>query len=121
QHQKALFLIGRNMPDLVGPEFYAFEPYNYGPFDAGVFDDARALARRGLAVETQHPRSWNRYAPTPAGVAAGEKLAEENIPHDARRYVKDVVAWVRSLSFRDLVRAIYDAYPDTKARSIFRG
>lgn len=44
QIQKAMFLLSRQMPGLVeeGPGF-AFRPFDFGPFDAGVYHEAATL------------------------------------------------------------------------------
>jgi len=39
---------------------------------------------------------------------------------EVRKYLDDVVEWTRSLSFTELVKAIYQDYPDMKANSVFR-
>ena len=36
-------------------------------------------------------------------------------------YIKEVSKFVRALSFADLVSAIYKAYPEMKANSVFTG
>jgi len=35
-------------------------------------------------------------------------------------YLKRLVCWARSLSFEHLIRAVYEAYPETRVKSIFR-
>jgi hypothetical protein len=39
---------------------------------------------------------------------------------DTVEYVRKITRWVRSLSFADLVSAIYKHFPGTDAKSIFR-
>src|SRR5947199_8004379 len=56
QIQKALFLMGREMADEVGQDFYQFRPYNYGPFDQRIYQDIEQLALRGHIAITQEPR-----------------------------------------------------------------
>lgn len=122
QIQKAAFLIARNMPHLIteGPN-YNFAPYDYGPFDQDVYNDAECLARSGLAEITQEAGvRWKRYAATDAGVARGRELLATMHPGH-NNYICRVSAWVRALSFEQLVKSIYDAYPEMKANSIFRG
>jgi hypothetical protein len=116
QLQKALFLIGQKLPDEVGADFYEFEPYHYGPFDARVYWDAEGLARDGLAsIEVGR---WKNYAATKAGMARAKALEVEQ-PR-AAGYVKDLVRWVRSLPFNGLVKAIYAQFPAYRAKSVFR-
>ncbi len=124
QLQKSLFLIGENLKPAdtdYSQGYYAFEPYDYGPFDSDVYADAEALAATGLATITPHPaRSFFQYAATPEGVARASEL-EKSIPPVARQYVHDVVAWARDRSFSEIVRAIYQKYPKQRARSVFNG
>ena len=42
QIQKAMFLFGREAGDAVGTDFYSFQPYDYGPFDAAIYADLAA-------------------------------------------------------------------------------
>jgi uncharacterized protein len=119
QFQKALFLISRELPvaDL-SETFYNFEPYNYGPFDADVYNDALRLVPEELVVVSRSPRGWMEYSATPTGVERAKRIAESLDPA-ITNYVKRVVTWVRSQSFPALVRAIYQKYPDMKVNSVF--
>jgi hypothetical protein len=116
QLQKVLFLLGKRMPHEVGTDFYTFEPYDYGPFDANVYRDAEALAMQGLATIT-HGR-WKTYASTPAGSGRAARLAVER-PH-VFEFIRRLVAWARSLTFQQIVKAIYAEFPDMRAKSVFR-
>jgi hypothetical protein len=121
QIQKAMFLMSAEAAELVGRGFYDFVPYNYGPFDARVYHDLDNLVQNGLVRSAQFPgRSWSIYAATPAGVAeadASKRRANER----GVRYLAKVVDWVSSMSFPQLVRAIYAKYPQYKANSVFTG
>lgn len=48
QLQKSLFVLGRRRAKDLGGDFYNFQPYDYGPFDASVYHDADALPLAGL-------------------------------------------------------------------------
>lgn len=120
QLQKSLFLLGQNLPKVVGSDFYSFTPYNYGPFDAAVYQDAEELERNGLLLEARVPGGWWReYSPTREGLRAAAAL-EREAPAGALKYLAQVVGWAQSLSFQQLVRAIYKQYPSFKANSVFR-
>jgi hypothetical protein len=59
------------------------------------------------------------YRLTASGLqAAAESRAKLNPALVA--YLTAVVKWVSSLSFPDLVRAIYKKYPEYKENSVFR-
>lgn len=120
QVQKLFFLIDRNIPQAVGGPHFQFEPYDYGPFDQAVYQELETLTGAGL-VETEpvDGRSWCQYRLTEAGQALGEKALDTLNPK-IRNYVVEVNSFVRRLSFSQLVRAIYNAYPEMKEKSVFR-
>jgi hypothetical protein len=118
--QKILFLLGENCPQATGKDYYHFAPYNYGAFDPCVYYDAEHLERAGLALMTRVPGGWNEYAASPAGLARARELEAEADPR-VRHYLQQLVDWAQSLSFPELVRAVYEAYPSTKVNSIFKG
>lgn len=118
QLQKSLFLLGEMLKRQVGT-FYHFKPYHYGPFDAQVYRDAEELENQGL-VTVSRGGSVRRYQVTPQGLEAALRLRQE-APARAVKYLEEVVQWARSLSFQDLVRAIYTRFPEYRTNSVFVG
>ena len=120
QLQKVLFLLGDRQAAIVGSDFYRFRPYNYGPFSADVYKDAEALAAVGLLeIEVEAPRrAWALYRATPEGLRQARNVAAAVSPASVE-YLRRLVEWARSLSFHQLVSAVYSAYPHQRARSIF--
>jgi hypothetical protein len=99
---------------------YDFQPYDYGPFDWQVYSDMERLERCGLAEIRQEPGArWRTYAATNDGVREGQRLAGELVGNELATLDR-IVSLVRSLSFNDLVSAIYRAYPRMRERSVFR-
>ena len=121
QLQKAMFLLSRNAPHLVdeGANFQ-FVAYDYGPFDSAVYSEAQNLEQHGLASIQQSSSRFRTYAATAHGQELGQQILAA-MPEDARRYVTEVANWVRSMSFAALVKSIYEAYPEMRENSIFRG
>ena len=121
QIQKSLFLASDKASDAFRRDSrYDFQPYDYGPFDWQVYFDVEGLERRGLAQVNQPPGTrWRTYAATERGVTEGRRLAEQ-LTGEQRAVLERIVNLVRSLSFNDLVSAIYKAYPPMRARSVFR-
>jgi hypothetical protein len=121
QLQKAAFLVTRNAPALFDGPSFNFVPYDYGPFDKAVYDEAAMLAALGEAsiVPSQWGR-WNTYAATERGIEEG-RAALARAPANLKTYVEDVTNWVRQQSFSSLVKSIYEQYPEMKANSIFQG
>ena len=121
QLQKSLFLIGKNIEPVENRlgGFYNFRPFDYGPFDSDVYRDAEILAAKSLvAISSQPGRSYREYAATASGLEEAGKIDRQLEPSIVR-YVREIVAWARSLSFNDLVRAIYRQYPEQRTRSVF--
>jgi hypothetical protein len=118
QFQKALFLLQDKFPEAFSGKYH-FRPYNFGPFDSAVYDDAEGLERRGFVQINQSPSGLKTYVVTPAGAAEAQRLKSQANPV-ALEYMRRVVEWAQGLSFQDLVKSIYDAYPDMRANSIFK-
>jgi hypothetical protein len=75
----------------------------------------------GLAeVIPQNGVRWSRYAASDRDVQNGEQYLSRMAPRE-REYIKTVASWVRSQSFKTLVKSIYVQYPEMKLNSIFRG
>lgn len=117
QLQKTLFIVGRELRDVVGPGFYQFRAYDYGPFSHEVYRDAELLELEQL-VAIERPNRWNQYRATPDGIARAQDLSS-GVPQHARDYLQQVVSWAMDLSFQQLVRAVYARYPEMKANSKF--
>src|SRR5262249_31213860 len=98
---------------------YSFRPYNYGPFDSEVYADGEKLEGQQLVSISRPTGRWKTYAATPAGVEKAQQLEKQADP-DAAAYVRRVVTWARSLSFRDLVQSVYNAFPEMKTNSLFK-
>jgi hypothetical protein len=119
QIQKALFLASDRAPEAF-ESAYEFQPYDYGPFDRQVYLDIEALERRGVAQINQAPGSrWKTYAATGDGKIEGVCL-QQYLTGPQLELFQRIVTLVRNLSFNELVSAIYRAYPDMRARSVFR-
>lgn len=120
QLQKTLFLLGREMPEAVGRDFYDFTAYHYGPFDRAVYTDAEELAVAGEVEVTQRAgENWNRYLVTREGEIRASYL-EREVPQ-AAKYLDELLDWVLRQTFQGLVTAIYAKYPEMRANSVFQG
>ena len=120
QLQKALFLIARaELPDMPKP-LYNFQPYHYGPFDVQVYEDAKALEQEELVARVRLPgQTWVSYCLVPAAAKRIRKL-ESTLSEKSQQYINEVVTWVRSLSFPELLRAIYAQFPEFRKDSVFQ-
>jgi len=123
QLQKSLFLLSRNLTSsqLQTKSFYEFDPYDYGPFCGSVYSDAEDLETAGLVAIQRPPESrYNHYGITDLGLQKAQSI-ESKLDKNALEYLKKVVQFTQSVSFNQLVSAIYTTYPDMKANSAFRG
>lgn len=119
QVQKLLFLVDQNLSPFLGGPKFDFQPYHYGPFDKRVYSTLEDLARRGMVEITRGSGNWPEYRLTPEGQArAAEVMA--GLDERARSYLGRTSTFVRNLSFSELVSAIYKAYPEMRARSVFQ-
>lgn len=122
QLQKSLFLLGRNLSHrhLRVKTFYQFEPYDYGPFCSQIYSDAESLCFEGLVhIDCPPNLSYRFYSATEEGIVKANELKKILSP-ETKDYLEKIVEWTSSLSFNDLVSAIYQAYPEMKENSIFR-
>jgi hypothetical protein len=120
QLQKAVFLVTRNVPDIIDDGLgFSFVPYDYGPFDAAVYWEAEKLRDSGEAIITLSPNGrWKTYAASQLGMAHGDDILNA-LPEKIRSYISQISEWVLSQSFGSLIRAIYEAYPEMREKSIF--
>ena len=117
QVQKLFFILDKKAGAQLGGPFFNFQPYNYGPFDAAVYHELERLSDRGLAF-VDGPGTARRYGISAAGMGTGTALLGKLSASD---YVRRIADYVRSMSFAQLVSAVYSEWPEMKANSIFRG
>jgi uncharacterized protein len=119
--QKLLFLVDKNIPSYTDGPHFDFRAYDYGPFDADVYRVLEALEEKGLVEVNKSPFTrWRDYRLTPEGQKRGDTVLS-GMATEAKQFLEALVAWMRKLSFEQLVSAIYKQYPDMKANSVFRG
>ncbi|MFB3787354.1 MAG: hypothetical protein ACE15F_13395 [bacterium] len=119
QVQKMFFLIDKNIPQYIdGPQF-DFKPYDYGPFDKEVYSTIEDLAKTGDAIVKFDGRK-NLYELTEQGLEKGNAIWNQ-LPPLVKEYLTNVSEYVRSLSFTELVSSIYQAYPEMRVHSVFKG
>ena len=119
QAQKLLFLIDRQLAPMIGGEAFSFAPYHYGPYDSDVYRTMERLIAEGALSIVPQPGAGSAFTLTDSGRATAAPIIQA-LPPSALEHMNRLGIWVRSLSFVDLVGAIYRAYPEMRARSIFR-
>lgn len=121
QMQKLLFLIEKKVPNLPGSPYFDFVAYDYGPFDVEVYSVLRQLKIDGdVEILPNLALGLRQYRVSCQGQAKGQKILN-SLDSGAVDYIQKLSHFVRSLSFAELVSAIYKEYPDMKSNSLFRG
>lgn len=121
QVQKTMFVFWKGAERRLGAdEFYNFEAYNFGPFDASIYQDLERMEMEGLC-RILNPRSTaaRLYLITDTGRDNARRLRSGK--RSTCEYVDSVVQWVRRKSFPELLRAIYRKWPEYRRNSIFAG
>ena len=113
--QKLLFLVDKEIPQFVEGPHFGFKPYNYGPFDVVVFQELDALSMENEVCVNHN--GYRLYSLTDSGHARGAAMLAE-LPQEIAHYLKDAAQWVLSQTFRQLLVAIYQRYPDMAVNSI---
>lgn len=122
QVQKMFFLFDENISADLGGKQFSFEPYDYGPFDKTVYLELNRLEDLGLVriYQVNPTAGGRRYCLTPAGQVEGQKHFNR-LSKKAQSFMVEVGAWVKTLTFAELVGSIYRAFPHMRERSIFVG
>jgi len=120
QLQKSLFIVGQSGLEELPADYYEFSPYNYGPFTSEVYSVVDILEGQEMVRKViTGGDDFYRYALTPAGRARAEEVRKGS--HGSLcDYIDTTVRWVCSLSFDELLRAIYAKYPGYAINSVFQ-
>ncbi|MYD10277.1 MAG: hypothetical protein F4X02_09570 [Chloroflexi bacterium] len=117
QLQKVAFRLGMECSSYMPDDYYQFRKYDYGPFSAEIYRDAERLERDGKIRISINPKGgWREYAAT----VRGYTTELEDLPEEVSSFITENVNWARSLTFQQLVRAIYKDYPEFRENSVFQ-
>ncbi|MEM0006754.1 MAG: hypothetical protein QXR89_00595 [Candidatus Bathyarchaeia archaeon] len=115
QIMKGLFLLSK---ELKLENFYIFEPYLYGPCSFDVYNDLNTLIRENLLTTIKFlPSYWSYYKVTPQGADKSKKILQ-NMNQEIVAKMKEIKKTVISKGFIDLLRHIYEKYPEYAVNSI---
>jgi hypothetical protein len=108
--------------DQIGPaewgHLFDFEPYDYGPFDSSVYRARDALVGKDLLLRQPAGR-YSQYEITEAGRERAAEIAA-GLDEPIAQWLRSIGHWVTSKSFTDLLREIYERFPDYATKSIAR-
>lgn len=120
--QKGLFILAKETPQdwLPSEARYSFEPYHYGPYSSTLYHDLDELDRLGYVAATVVPgRSWNYYSLSSEGARLYQQVSEKMDPKTVE-YFRRIRKFIDKLSFRKLLTAVYEQYPDYAVNSVFK-
>jgi uncharacterized protein len=119
QIQKLLFLIDKSVGSKVGGPFFHFEPYYYGPFDKEIYSILNRFKTLNLVDETVEGfNNLRKYKLTIDGQSIGSEC-KKDISSSSLSHIEKLNTFVRTVSFSQLVKAIYQDYPEMKVNSVF--
>lgn len=117
--QKLFFLMDEDAHELVEGPHFEFEPYDYGPFDKEVYTVLEDLENKKLvAISSPNFNQPRMYRLTDEGVLLGRN-SFTTFSEDTQNYINELVEWIKSRSFTQIVSAIYKHYPRMKTNSVF--
>lgn len=114
--QKLAFILGDKLPDGMCDPPFKFMPYDYGPYDGDVYRVLEELGELGLLMVCRG--HWRSYRLTVKGQKQGSAVLRR-LTRNQRRFVREVSAFVRRLTFTQLISAIYKAYPEMAVNAVF--
>jgi len=121
QLQKSLFLLKYMNPDTFSNNFYNFIPYHYGPFCLQIYEDADFLKSKNLInINTNIIGRWKIYSINDKGLKYVDIL-KKKIKPEVYDYALEIVEWIKSKSFSQLISAIYKQFPEFKVNSVLKG
>lgn len=118
QTQKLIFLVQNKLPSII-EDGYDFQPYDYGPFDKEIYTELRKLKDEGFIIINDQQRTWPLYSLSGEGVEKAG-IIYNKLDNNAKDVIKKLSTFVRSLSFSQLVSAVYKAYPEMRENSIYK-
>jgi uncharacterized protein YwgA len=119
---KGLFIFSQKTPPhwLENDSLYHFEPYLYGPCSFDVYADLRELVTEGYLSAAPAPGcSWNYYFLTEKGKKASDEI-RASLDAKALDYLRRIKNFVRKLSFSELLKVVYQNFPEYATKSVFR-
>lgn len=98
-------------------KIFNFYPHDYGPFDHTIFEQLNAIKNdRLLDIISDDINIF--YCVTEKGLKEGKKIFKQ-LPKNQQKYLKKLSKWIRSISFPELIGAVYKSYPEFGIKSVF--
>ena len=101
--QATTVVLDENVAKQISGSYFDFQPYDYGPYDKDVYIELNQLEKERLVeIITPTVQGVRSFRLTNEGQQAGNEVLGE-FPEPIQQYIRDVVNFVRSLSFAELV------------------
>jgi len=113
QVQKLLFLIEKKIPNIVNG-FFNFEPYDYGPFDKVIYEELEYLKNAGFIQDVYIDNV--KHSKIKSKIDVGIQIPSETLER-----IKKISQFVKECTFKELLVAIYNAYPEMAVNTVFKG
>lgn len=110
---KGMFLFQEETPGAARVN-YKFVPFDYGPFTPEIYRDLEMLLNDGYIAASPDGKSFR------ATRQGREYLTDIEFPRDAEGALIEMRVEVCGLSFRDLLKRVYLAHPESAKRSVAR-
>ncbi len=113
QVQKLLFLVDDKVSkELNNAKYFNFTPYDFGPFDKEIYVELNSLISDGkiVIVNSGKTREYQLV----------ETSRHPNISEEINIKLKKLITFVKNCSFKELLTAIYRAYPETATNAVYK-
>ena len=114
QIQKLLFLIDERIShSIIGGKFFNFKPYDFGPFDKQIYIELDSLITDGL-IDVEYIEKVKYFHLKDISLST-------QINSEINDKIKNLCAFVKKCSFKELLTAIYNEYPSMAVNTVFKG
>jgi len=121
QIQKIIFLFQEKAAAYLKAKPFNFRPYDYGPFDADIYFCLEELEKEGIVDIIGEPFDRHRLYRLKEKGNDIARSAFDMIPEPYHNFLSRLCAWVHSVSFAQLVGAVYKEFPSMREKSVFVG
>ena len=121
QIQKIVFLFQEKAVSYLKTKPFSFRPYDYGPFDADIYLCLEELEKEGIVDIIGNPFDRHRLYRLKENGNDVAKRAFDMIPEPYHNFLSRLAVWVKTVSFAQLVGAIYKEFPSMREKSVFIG
>jgi len=112
---KELFILGQTIKPQI---FYEFVPYLYGPCSFELYEDLEVLTRERLVdIFDEYKDGHGLYSLTKEGVEKTQKIFD-SLDKAITDKINQIKIELNQLSFMDLLKKIYNEYPDFAKKSM---